>query len=214
AFAAITTDVTCGAINAEMDSLNPLAGISPMIGMWVNCVFGGKGVGMINLLLFLIVGVFLAGQMVGRTPEYLGRKVEAREMKLAMIALLVHPIIILGPTALFAALSWGPQSTGNPGPHGFAEILYEFSSSASNNGSELSGLRQTWGLNAIDPASPPGPYSPQWDTATGVVMLLGRFLSMIAALALVGGLSVKPAIPPTVGTLRTDTVTFGLLLLG
>ncbi len=101
AFAAITTDVTCGAINAEMDSLNPLAGLSPMIGMWVNCVFGGKGVGMINLLLFLIVGVFLAGQMVGRTPEYLGKKVGAREMKLAMIALLVHPILILGPSGLF-----------------------------------------------------------------------------------------------------------------
>ena len=98
AFAAITTDVTCGAINAEMDSLNPLSGLSPMIGMWLNCVFGGKGVGMINLLLFLIVGVFLAGQMVGRTPEYLGRKVGAREMKLAMIALLVHPILILGPS--------------------------------------------------------------------------------------------------------------------
>ena len=107
AFAAITTDVTCGAINAEMDSLNPLAGLSPMIGMWVNCVFGGKGVGMINLLLFLIVGVFLAGQMVGRTPEYLGRKVGAREMKLAMIALLVHPILILGPSGLFAATGWG-----------------------------------------------------------------------------------------------------------
>src|ERR1700677_3182862 len=105
AFAAITTDVTCGAINAEMDSLNPLAGLSPMIGMWLNCVFGGKGVGMINLLLFLIVGVFLAGQMVGRTPEYLGKKVGAREMKLAMIALLVHPILILGPAGLFAATS-------------------------------------------------------------------------------------------------------------
>jgi potassium-transporting ATPase potassium-binding subunit len=109
AFAAITTDVTCGAINAEMDSLNPLAGLSPMIGMWVNCVFGGKGVGMINLLLFLIVGVFLAGQMVGRTPEYLGRKVGAREMKLAMLALLVHPILILGPSGLF-----GPRAGEQP----------------------------------------------------------------------------------------------------
>jgi len=116
AFAAITTDVTCGAINAEMDSLNPLSGLSPMIGMWLNCVFGGKGVGMINLLLFLIVGVFLAGQMVGRTPEYLGRKVGAREMKLAMIALLVHPILILGPSGLFAATSWGTNAESNPSP--------------------------------------------------------------------------------------------------
>ena len=114
-FAAITTDVTCGAVNAEHDSLNPLAGLSPMVGMWVNCVFGGKGVGMINLLLFLIVGVFLAGQMVGRTPEYLGKKVGAREMKLAMIALLVHPIMILGPTGLFAATSWGTAAESQSG---------------------------------------------------------------------------------------------------
>ena len=135
-------------------------------------------------------------------------------MKLAMIALLVHPILILGPTALFAALNWGPESTGNPGPHGFSEILYEFSSSASNNGSELSGLRQTWGRNEIDPQSPPGPYSAQWDAATGVVMISGRFLSLIAALALAGSLSLKPAVPVTVGTLRTGTVTFGLFLVG
>jgi K+-transporting ATPase ATPase A chain len=109
-FAVITTDVTCGAVNAEHDSLNPLAGLSPLIGMWINCVFGGKGVGMINLLLFLIIGVFIAGQMVGRTPEYLGRKVGAREMKLAMIALLVHPILILGPSGR------SPRLTGAPGP--------------------------------------------------------------------------------------------------
>jgi len=213
-FVAVTAAGDCGSVDCMHDSLNPLTCLSAFVGMWLNCVFGGKGVGLINLLLFLILAVFLGGLMVGRTPEYLGRKVEAREMKLAMIALLVHPIIILGPTALFAALSWGPQSTGNPGPHGFSEVLYEFSSSASNNGSELSGLKQTWGLNAIDPESPPGPYSPQWDTATGVVMLLGRFLSLIAAPALTGGLSVKPAVPVTVGTLRTDTVVFGLFLLG
>ncbi len=213
-FVAVTSAGDCGSVDCMHDSLNPLALLSAFVGMWLNCVFGGKGVGLINLFLYVILAVFLGGLMVGRTPEYLGRKVEAREMKLAMIALLVHPILILGPTALFAVLSWGPQSTGNPGPHGFAEVLYEFSSSASNNGSELSGLRQTWGLNAVDPQSPPGPYSPQWDAATGVVMLFGRFLSIIAALALAGGLSVKPAVPVTVGTLRTDTITFGLFLLG
>ena len=92
--------------------------------MWLNCVFGGKGVGLINMLVYLIVGVFLAGLMVGRTPEYLGKKVEAREMKLAMLALLIHPMLILAPTGLFAALDWGTRSTNNPGPHGFAEILY------------------------------------------------------------------------------------------
>ena len=114
-FAALTVDVTCGAVNCEHDSLNPLAGLSPLVGMWLNCIYGGKGVGMINLLLFLIVGVFVAGQMVGRTPEYLGKKVGAREMKLAMIALLVHPIMILGPTGLFAATDWGMKAENNPG---------------------------------------------------------------------------------------------------
>src|ERR1700751_1820805 len=134
-WAAITTDVTCGAINSEQDSLNPLAGLSPMVGMWLNCIFGGKGVGMINLLLFLIIGVFIAGQMVGRTPEYLGRKVGAREMKLAMIALLVHPILILGPSGLFAATGWGTTAESNPGAHGFSQIVYQYSSASANNGS-------------------------------------------------------------------------------
>ena len=113
-FAAMTVDVTCGAVNCEHDSLNPIAALSPMWGMWVNCIFGGKGVGMINLLLFLIVGVFIAGQMVGRSPEYLGKKVGAREMKLAMIALLVHPIMILMPTGVFAATDWGLKAEANP----------------------------------------------------------------------------------------------------
>ena len=102
-FSALTVDVTDGAINCEHDSLNPVAALSPMVGMWLNCIYGGKGVGMINLLLFLMVGVFVAGQMVGRTPEYLGKKIGGREMKLAMIALLVHPIMILMPTGLFSA---------------------------------------------------------------------------------------------------------------
>ena len=99
----MTVDVTCGAVNCAHDSLNPIAAISPMAGMWVNCIYGGKGVGMINLLVFLIIGVFVAGQMVGRTPEYLGRKIGGREMKLAMIGLLIHPIMILWPSGLFAA---------------------------------------------------------------------------------------------------------------
>src|SRR5208282_1942490 len=103
-FAAATVDVTCGAVNAEHDSLNPLAGLSPFVGMWLNCIFGGKGVGLINMLVYLIVGVFLAGLMVGRTPEYLGKKVEAREMKLAMVAFLIHPVMILGFAGFFAAM--------------------------------------------------------------------------------------------------------------
>jgi potassium-transporting ATPase potassium-binding subunit len=210
-FAAITTDVTCGAVNAEHDSLNPVAGLSPLIGMWLNCVFGGKGVGMINLLLFLIVGVFLAGQMVGRTPEYLGRKVGAREMKLAMIALLVHPILILGPTGLFAATDWGTKAVANPGAHGFSEIVYQFSSASANNGSAFDGLATTYGLNA-NPN--PAPTAVQWDTATGLVMLFSRYLPIVAPIAMAAYLGRKKTAPATLGTMRDNTVTFGFLLLG
>ena len=144
-FAAATTCITCGSVNCTHDSLNPLAGLSPMTGMWLNCIFGGKGVGMINMLIYLIIGVFIAGLMVGRTPEYLGKKVEAREMKLAMIALLVHPILILMPTGYFAATDWGLKAMNNPGAHGFSEALYEFSSASANNGSEFGGLTTAWG---------------------------------------------------------------------
>jgi K+-transporting ATPase ATPase A chain len=213
-FSAVTTAVTCGSVNCMHDSLNPLAGLTPFTGMWLNCVFGGKGVGLVNLLVYLIIGVFLAGLMVGRTPEYLGKKVEAREMKLAMLALLIHPILILGPTGLFSATDWGKKSTNNPGAHGFSEVLYEFSSASANNGSEFGGLQQTWGANEIDEKSPPAPYSPQLDIATGLVMLLSRFIPIIAPLALAGSLAVKKPTPFTSGTLRTDTLTFGFVLLG
>jgi K+-transporting ATPase ATPase A chain len=214
-FAAATTAVTCGSVNCMHDSLNPLAGLTPFTGMWLNCVFGGKGVGLINMLVYLIIGVFLAGLMVGRTPEYLGKKVEAREMKLAMLALLVHPVLILGPTGLFAATDWGIKAQNNPGSHGFSEILYEFSSSSANNGSGFEGLGDTWGAN--DPkanVSAPADYSRHWDIATALVMLLGRFIPIIAPLALAGSLSGKKPTPFTVGTLRTDTITFGFVLLG
>jgi K+-transporting ATPase ATPase A chain len=179
--------------------------------MWLNCVFGGKGVGLINLLVYLIVGVFLSGLMVGRTPEYLGKKVEAREMKLAMLALLIHPVMILLPTGLFAATDWGAKATGNPGAHGFSEILYEFSSASANNGSGFEGLADTWGLNAN---REPAPYSPCWDVATGLVMLLSRLVPIIAPLALAAGLAAKKPTPFTAGTLRTDTFTFGFVILG
>jgi K+-transporting ATPase ATPase A chain len=214
-YSAVTTAVTCGSVNCMHDSLNPLAGLTPFTGMWLNCVFGGKGVGLINLLLYLIVGVFLSGLMVGRTPEYLGKKVEAREMKLAMLALLVHPILVLGPTGLFAALNWGTKATNNPGAHGFSEILYEFSSSSANNGSGFEGLQDTWGFNdAKANVSAPAEYSPQWDIATGLVMLLGRFLPIIAPLALAASLAAKKPTPFTAGTMRTDSFTFGFVLLG
>ena len=210
-FAAGTTCIACGSVNCAHDSLNPLAGLTPMTGMWLNCIYGGKGVGMINLLLYLIVGVFIAGLMVGRTPEYLGKKVEAREMKLAMLALLVHPIMILLPTGIFAATDWGMKSTNNPGPHGFSEMLYEFSSASANNGSEFGGLNTGWGLNDN---SSPAPYSRPWDIATGLVMLISRFIPVIAPMALAASLAKKKPTPFTVGTMRTDTVTFGFLLFG
>jgi K+-transporting ATPase ATPase A chain len=214
-YAAVTTAVTCGSVNCMHDSLNPLAGLTPFTGMWLNCVFGGKGVGLVNLLIYLIVGVFLSGLMVGRTPEFLGKKVEAREMKLAMLALLIHPILILGGTGLFAARPWGAGATSNPGAHGFSQILYQFSSASANNGSGFEGLGDTWGFN--DPGknpSPPAPYSPHWDIATGLVMLLGRFVPIVAPIALAAGLAAKKLTPFTTGTLRTDTLTFGFVILG
>src|SRR5215469_4616313 len=149
--------------------------------------------------------------MVGRTPEYLGKKVEAREMKLTMLSFLIHPALILGPTALFAATVWGRASVTNPGPHGLTQLLYEFSSAAAGNGSGFEGLADTWGLNA-NPG--PAPYAVPWDIATGLVMLLCRFVPIIAAVTLAGSLAGKPAAPATVGTLRTDTLTFGVVLLG
>src|SRR5262245_61460792 len=131
-WAACTTVTSNGSVNCMHDSLNPNAGLTPLTGMWLNCIFGGVGVGLINMLVYLVTAVFLAGLMVGRTPEYLGKKVEAREMKLAMLALLIHPLLILGPTGLFAALDWGKQATNNPAAHGFSEVLYEFSSASAN----------------------------------------------------------------------------------
>ena len=153
-FDALTTDVTCGAVNAEENSLNPLAALSPMAGMWLNCIFGGKGVGMVNMLLYVIIGIFIAGQMVGRTPEYLGRKIGAREVKLAVIAMLVHPMMILMPTGLFAATSWGLKAVSNPGAHGFTQMLYQFSSASANNGSAFDGLGVTFGFASNATPSP------------------------------------------------------------
>ncbi len=210
-FAAVTVDVTCGAVNCEHDSLNPVAALSPMIGMWLNCIYGGKGVGMINLLLYLIVGIFIAGQMVGRTPEYLGKKIGRREVALALIALLVHPIMILGPTGLFSATSWGQKAVSNPGPHGFSQMMYQFSSASANNGSAFDGLQATYGLNDN---SNPAPEAIPWDIATGLVMLFSRYLPIVAPIAMAASLGAKRSSPFGLGTLRDNTPTFGFLLLG
>jgi potassium-transporting ATPase potassium-binding subunit len=210
-FAAATVDVTCGAVNAEHDSLNPISALSPFVGMWLNCIYGGKGVGMINLLLFLIIGIFLAGQMVGRTPEYLGKKIGAREMKLAMIALLVHPILILGPSGLFAATSWGMKAENNPAAHGLSEIVYQFSSSSANNGSAFDGLVVSYGLNS-NPN--PSPEAVPWDIAGALVIMFGRYLPIVAPIAMAAFLGMKKSTPFGLGTLRDDTFTFGCLLFG
>ncbi len=210
-WAAITTCTSNGSVNCMHDSLNPLAGLTPLSGMWLNCVFGGVGVGLINLLVYLIVAVFLSGLMVGRTPEYLGKKVEAREMKLAMLALLIHPIAILAPTACVALLPMGPGSVINPGPHGLSEILYEYTSASANNGSGFEGLNDTWGF-ADDRDHPP--YALYWDISTGLIMLICRFVPIIAPVALAANLARKKPTPFTSGTLRTDTVTFGIVLVG
>jgi len=163
------------------------------------------------------MAVFLAGLMVGRTPEYLGKKVEAREMKLAMLALLIHPLLILGPTGIAAVSDWGTGATNNPGPHGLSEMLYEFTSAAANNGSGFEGLADTVGTNE-DAGNPEKADAVRravvWDIFTGLVMLFGRFVPIIAPIALAASLAAKRPTPFTTGTLRTDTATFGFVLLG
>jgi K+-transporting ATPase ATPase A chain len=197
-WAVSTTATSNGSVNAMHDSLNPLTGLLPMAGMWLNVIFGGVGVGLINMFIFIIVAVFIAGLMVGRTPEYLTRKVEAKEMKLAAIALLAHPLFILGGTALFAMTSWGLGTLLNPGSHGLSEIIYEFSSAAANNGSGFEGL----GDNTVP-----------WNMATGVIMLLARFIPIIAPLAIAGSLAAKQMTPESAGTFKVDTGIFGVVLL-
>jgi K+-transporting ATPase ATPase A chain len=202
---AVTTTVTSnGSVNTMHDSLTPLAGLMPLAGMWLNNIFGGVGVGFINMLIFIIVAVFVAGMMIGRTPEFLGKKVEGKEMKLASLALLWHPLAVLVGTAIAcyvwattadpgAALAW----LKNPGPHGFSEMLYEFSSAAANNGSGFEGL---------------GDHTPFWNISCGLVMLLSRYIPIIAPLALAGSLAAKPAAPETAGSLKAESATFAFTL--
>jgi K+-transporting ATPase ATPase A chain len=203
-WAVSTTATSNGSVNGMHDSLTPLGGLMPMLAMWLNNIFGGVGVGFINMFIFIVVSVFVAGMMIGRTPELLGKKVEAKEMKLASLALLWHPLAILVGTAI-ACYLWATTADPatalawlrNPGPQGFSEMLYEFSSAAANNGSGFEGL---------------GDNTPFWNISTGLVMLLSRYIPIIAPLALAGSLAAKPAAPETAGTLRVDSGTFGLTL--
>jgi K+-transporting ATPase ATPase A chain len=196
-WAVLTTSTSNGSVAAMHDSLNPMTGLMPMIGMWLNATFGGVGVGMINMFLYIIVGVFIAGMMIGRTPEYLGWRVEAREVKFAILALLAHGFFILGGTALFAATSWGADTLNNVGPHGFSEMLYEFTSASANNGSGFEGL----GDNTI-----------AWNLATGIVMLLARFIPIILPLAIAASLSGKRRSAESSGTLSVEDGTFATML--
>jgi len=197
-WAVLTTSTSNGSVGAMHDSLNPMTGLFPMIGMWLNSTFGGVGVGMINMFLYILVAVFVAGMMIGRTPEYLGHRVEGREVKLAIMALAAHAFLILVPTALFAATAWGAGTVNNAGPHGFSEILYEFTSSSANNGSGFEGL----GDNTVP-----------WNIATGLVMLLARFIPIILPIAIVGSFVGKRRAAESAGTLGVENSTFALMLI-
>ena len=196
-WAVMTTSTSNGSVGAMHDSLNPMTGLFPMIGMWLNETFGGVGVGMINMFLYIVVGVFIAGMMIGRTPEYLGWRIEAREVKFAILALLAHGFLILVGTAIFAVTPWGVDTLNNVGPHGFSEMLYEFSSASANNGSGFEGL---------------GDGTVPWDVATGIVMLLARFIPIILPLAIVGSLMTKRRVAETAGSLGVEDGTFAGML--
>lgn len=203
AFWGITTTCTSnGSVNSMHDSFTPLTGMFALLGMMINSFYGGVGVGFLNFYIFIIIAVFISGLMVGRTPEFLGKKIEAREMKIAAIIALLHPLLILSGTALSSYLytHHSQEYAGwlnNPGNHGFSEMLYEFSSSAANNGSGFEGL---------------GDNTPFWNMACGIVMLLSRYLPIIGPVAIAGILAQKKYIPESAGTLQTNTATFGIMI--
>ncbi|OAB45393.1 potassium-transporting ATPase subunit KdpA [Paenibacillus glacialis] len=198
-FSTVTTAATTGSVNNMHDTLTPLGGLAALSEMMLNVVFGGKGVGLVNMLMYAILGVFICGLMVGRTPEFLGRKIEAREMKLIALVILVHPFIILVPTALSFMTASGYDSISNPGFHGLTQSLYEYTSSAANNGSGFEGLADN---NVF------------WNVSTGLVMFFGRYMSIIAMLAVAGSLNAKKPVAETIGTFRTDNKLFIGILIG
>jgi K+-transporting ATPase ATPase A chain len=200
-FATVTTDASCGAVNGTHDSFTPLGGLVPLTNIMLGeVIFGGVGSGLYGMLIFVVQAVFIAGLMVGRTPEYLGKKIESYDVKMAMLYVLIFPLIILSLTAAFVMMpNVGLSSLNNAGPHGFSEILYAFTSGAGNNGSAFAGLNaNTWWYNV----------------ALGWDMLIGRFLMMIPVLALAGNLAQKKSIPPSPGTFPVNTPLFTVLLVG
>jgi len=198
AFVAVTTAATTGSVNAMHDSLTPIGGMVPLFLMMLNDVFGGVGVGFINLVSFAILTVFLVGMMIGRTPEFLGKKIEAREMKLVMLAVLAHPFCILGFTALAAIWPGASSSLANAGPHGFSELIYAYTSGTANNGSAFAGLNAN---------------TPFYNTTIGLAMLVGRYFTLLPMLAVAGSLASKRSVPESLGTLPTATPLFTCLLI-
>ena len=203
-FATITTDASCGAVNAMHDSFTPIGGLVPLFNMETGeVIFGGVGAGLYGMLIFVVLAVFIAGLMVGRTPEYLGKKIEAYDVKLVMLVLMVLSLTILGFTAWASISDWGVAGLNNAGPHGFSEILYAFSSCVGNNGSAFAGL-------TANPANG----DPHWDTTLGLATLFGRFLMIVPILALAGNLAGKRLVPASAGTFQTEGITFVVLLVG
>ncbi|MFD0589073.1 potassium-transporting ATPase subunit KdpA [Paenibacillus sp. GCM10027627] len=196
-YSVVTTAAETGAVNTMHDTLTPLGGLVPLANMMLNTIYGGIGAGFMNVLMYAIIAVFLAGLMVGRTPEFLGKKIEGKEMKLIAATLLVQPILILIPTAI--ALMLYPDTISNPGFHGLTQALYEFTSSAANNGSGFEGL---------------GDNTPFWNISTGIVMFVGRYFALVTLLAVAGSLLAKKAVPESTGTFRTDNALFATLFVG
>ena len=197
-FTTVTTSFTTGTVNNMHDTLTPLGGFVPMLHMMLNVVFGGAGVGLMNMLIYAILAVFICGLMIGRTPEYLGKKIEGKEMKLAALCIIIHPLLILAFSALAVSTQAGIEGITNPGYHGLSQVLYEFASSAANNGSGFEGLAD----NTLF-----------WNIACGVVMFLGRYMSIIIQLGIAGSLMQKTEVNETIGTLKTDTASFAIILV-
>jgi len=199
-YATVTTDASCGAVNSMHDSMTPLGGLVALFDIQLGeVVFGGVGAGLYGILVYAVIAVFIAGLMVGRTPEYLGKKIEAREMKLATLYILIFPALILLLSAWAAVAPYGISSLHNAGPHGLSEILYAYSSAAGNNGSAFAGLDAN---------------TPWWDTTMGLAMLAGRFLMIVPALAIAGAMVGKKVVPQSLGTFPTNGPLFSVLLVG
>lgn len=197
-FTTVTTSFTTGTVNNMHDTLTPLGGLVPMLHMMLNCVFGGKGVGLMNMIMYVILAVFICGLMVGRTPEYLNKKIEGKEMKLVAVVILIHPLLILGFSALAVSVQGGLSGITNPAFHGLSQVLYEYASSAANNGSGFEGLADN---------------SVFWNVTTGIAMFFGRYLAIVAQLAIAGSLLAKKKVNESMGTFRTDNVTFMVILV-